>query len=124
MDNIAHKYYDAFTDDSTNLITFARGIFQPFKEIYGFKRTEGILWWKKVIWEDLKIEYKHISLGTIRVTVKFEKRDYCNDYIEYRYVFTRKELELIRDKGSHGIGRDLLFGFFLIGEKYKRASGF
>lgn len=124
MDNIAHKYYDVFTNDSTNLITFARGIFQPFKEIYGFKRTEGILWWRKVIWEDLKIRYSVYGLDKVKVTVTFE--NYISDYgecsVEYDATFTRSQLQCIVD--GNDAGKEFMYKFLIIAAPYKRVSGF
>jgi hypothetical protein len=58
-------------------IELAKTVFEPFKEIYKKKKTVGILWWKKTMYEDVKITYRLLNKtnDVIVVTMLFDEDD-------------------------------------------------
>lgn len=70
-------------------IDLAKPIFEPFKEVYKKKKTVGMLWWKKTIFEDITINYDILdkaNIDVIIVNIRFDE-----DFFEYVELFAKKK---------------------------------
>lgn len=85
----AAKYVKERNEEIEKNINLAKAIFEPFKEIYKRKKTVGMLWWKKTIFEDIFIRYEILNKSALDIVVIKIRFD-IDDIFSYVDLYVKK----------------------------------